>query len=181
VRRSLVKIDEAAIPGYSEAARYQLLDPVRQYGQERLTQAGETGTLRNRHLRWCVALAEQTDRILNGPDQTIWLDRLETEHDNRRPALGWSMRQGASWEQGLRLAGTLARFWNLHGYFTEGPQRANALYTESMALNEAVGYKVGMALQFTMFAYPAQQQGDRARARWCFSESLRRFRDLGMR
>jgi len=120
VRRSLVQIEETAVPGYPEAARYRLLDPIQQYAQDRLTRAGEASALRTRHLRWCLTLAEQADRMLNGSEQTTWLDRLETEHNNLRAALAWSMRQGASWEHGLRLAGTLARFWNLHGYFTEG-------------------------------------------------------------
>jgi DNA-binding SARP family transcriptional activator len=80
----------------------------------------EARVLTNRHLHWCLALAEQADRMLDGPDQATWLALLEIEHDNLRAALAWCTQEGADLEMGLRLAGTLARFWNLYGDFTEG-------------------------------------------------------------
>jgi tetratricopeptide (TPR) repeat protein len=48
-----------------------------------------------------------------------WLERLDTEHDNLRTALGWALERGES-DQALRLAGALAYFWILRGYMSEG-------------------------------------------------------------
>ena len=49
----------------------------------------------------------------------VWLDRLETEHDNFRAALTWSLDQDEI-EAGLRLAGELRRFWEFRSHLTEG-------------------------------------------------------------
>ena len=44
-------------------ARYRLLETVRQYAEERLSDRGETEQLRNRHLGHYVAVAERTYAI----------------------------------------------------------------------------------------------------------------------
>jgi len=65
VHKSLVHADEA---GGTEA-RYRLLETVRQYGLERLAEAGELAALRDRHLGWCLSLAEEAEPQLSGPEQ----------------------------------------------------------------------------------------------------------------
>jgi non-specific serine/threonine protein kinase len=70
---------------------------------------------------------------LPGPSELGWLDRLEEEHDNLRVALAWALaqRDGVS---ALRLAGTLARFWEVRGHLSEGRAwLGRALETEAPA------------------------------------------------
>src|SRR5581483_4912842 len=102
VNKSLAQEQEEA----GGEARYNLLETVRQYGAEKLEASGETGTLRERHLAWILALAEQAESALRGPEQGVWLERLEREHDNLRVALVWAREQGLA-ERGLQLAGAL--------------------------------------------------------------------------
>jgi len=71
-----------------------LLETVRQYGHEKLDAAGETAWVRDRHLDWSLALAEEGALGIKGPEQSVWLHRLETEHDNLRAALAWSTLAG---------------------------------------------------------------------------------------
>jgi predicted ATPase/DNA-binding SARP family transcriptional activator/DNA-binding CsgD family transcriptional regulator len=99
--------------------RYRLLETVRQYAREKLRDSGEHETLRGRHARWCVGLVEEAEPELTGPDQVWWMDRLETEHDNLRAALGWAL-DGEEPELGLRLAGSLWLFWHTRGHGGEG-------------------------------------------------------------
>ena len=98
---------------------YRLLETIRQYGQERLTEAHEETTLRRRHRDYFLELAEEAVRKLQGPEQIAWMDRLETEHDNLRAALAWSLSQGDT-ESALRFCGALQQFWAGRGYLDEG-------------------------------------------------------------
>lgn len=99
--------------------RHRLLEPVRQYAGQKLEESGEREQVRQRHALWCLELAEEAEPELTGPDQTWWMDRLETEHDNLRVALGWALDGGGP-ELGLRLAGLLWLFWYTRGHSGEG-------------------------------------------------------------
>lgn len=102
-------------------ARYRLLEPVAQYAQVKLQEAGETLDIRQRHLNWYMDLASRVEPELWGPRQLEWLERLDMEHDNLRAALGWST--GSDPESGLRIATALWQFWLLHGHIAEGRER----------------------------------------------------------
>jgi WD40 repeat protein/predicted ATPase len=112
--RSLVYIaDVEGVP------RYGLLETVRLYGLQQLEHAGETAVVREQHLAWCMALAEQSVPALQGPDQGTWLDRLARDLDNLRSALQWALDRGLT-VLGLRLAGALGKFWLRAGHQREG-------------------------------------------------------------
>jgi predicted ATPase len=80
-------------------ARYRMLETVRQYGAEKLRDAGELQVIQQRHADFFLAMAEEAEFGMVGPDQAAWLGRLEEEHDNVRAALGW-LQEGDA-EQGL--------------------------------------------------------------------------------
>jgi predicted ATPase/DNA-binding SARP family transcriptional activator len=114
VDKSLVMFEEQA----NGTSRYRLLETIRQYGLERLEKAGELAAWRRRHRDYFLGLAEEAESQLYGQEQADWLERLETEHDNLRAAIGWCLEEGA--EAGLRLTGSLLRFWDVRGHFSEG-------------------------------------------------------------
>jgi tetratricopeptide (TPR) repeat protein len=114
VDRSLVREVEEA----DGELRFAMLETLREYGLERLDAAGETEAVRAAHATWALALAETARAEIDGPAQGAWLDRLETEHDNLRAALGWADSAAAS--QFGRLASALLGFWELRGHLTEG-------------------------------------------------------------
>jgi len=60
--------------------RYRMLEPVRQYAREKLEESGEAESLRSRHARFFLALAEEAAPMLQERDQAAWVKRLETEH-----------------------------------------------------------------------------------------------------
>jgi tetratricopeptide (TPR) repeat protein len=100
VDKSLVLYDEPS-------GRYRLLETVRQYGRENLEASGETEALQGMHRDWYLALAEETQSKLLGPEQGAWLERLETEHDNLRAALEWCLEEGG--REGKREEGRAGR------------------------------------------------------------------------
>ena len=101
-------------------ARYRLLETVRQYSLDRLRESGNGQIVRQRHADWFLALAEEAAPHVREADQASWLGRLETEYDNLRVALEWHLSGEENTEAGLRLAGSLWRFWDVHGHWTEG-------------------------------------------------------------
>jgi predicted ATPase/transcriptional regulator with XRE-family HTH domain len=103
----------------SSGVRFRLLHVVREYALERLEVSGEAEALRRTHAVYCLGLVEERTFAAWGPEATAWMGRLEQEHDNLRAALGWA-RAGGEVELGLRLATSVAGFWYVRGYFTEG-------------------------------------------------------------
>ena len=103
--------------------RYRLLETVRQYAREKLSESGETARLRDRHLDYYLELAGRAEPELVGAEQVAWFSRLEREHDNFHHALAWSLAGAAAGPQaGLRLAICLWWFWFNRGYRKEGPE-----------------------------------------------------------
>jgi non-specific serine/threonine protein kinase len=105
--------------------RYRLLETLRQYGREKLLEAGEDESTRQRHLAYFLHLAEVAEPELRRAGQREWLARLEAEHNNLRSALDWALETDV--ETGLRLAGALHWFWHLCGHFREGYERLEKL------------------------------------------------------
>jgi non-specific serine/threonine protein kinase len=100
--------------------RYRLLETVRQYARDRLLEAGEADNLRTRHRDFFLGLAEEAEPKLRGPEQDMWLARLDAEHDNLRAALEWGRSDETGAEAGLRLAAALFRFWLCGAFIPRG-------------------------------------------------------------
>jgi non-specific serine/threonine protein kinase len=111
--------------GDGPATRFLLLETIREFGRQQLTERGEMNDAREAHAAWCLAFAEEAEPHLGGPDQGRWLGWLETEHDNLRAALTWWQEAGDA-RQGLRLATALLRFWDTRDYMSEGQPRLSA-------------------------------------------------------
>ncbi len=159
-----------------EAPRYRLLETVRLYGQELLRAAGEEAAAHRRHRDWYLQLAEQAEPALAGPQQGVWLDRLEVDHDNFRAALAWSKSEADGREAGLRLAGALERFWDIRGYWREGREWLEAMLAKTAELATPARVKVLNAAANLAFF-----QGDYRQARTLGEESLALSRKLGDR
>src|SRR5690606_27743734 len=82
--------------------RFVMLQTIREYVSERLAESGELDAIKRRHTSFFLALAEEGEAELRGRNQTEWLERLETEHDNLRAALRRST-DGRDTETALRL------------------------------------------------------------------------------
>jgi predicted ATPase/DNA-binding CsgD family transcriptional regulator len=100
-------------------ARYNLLETIRDFGRDELIASGEQYPLRDRHLQCYVRLAEDIAEKLTGQFQQLWMDWLETEFDNLRAALSWSI-ESQQLEAGLRIAVALYEFWTVRDVIEEG-------------------------------------------------------------
>ena len=135
--KSLVRQEVSA----GSEPRFGMLETIREYGLDQLEASGEGPEMRDRHLDYYLALAEDADAGLLGPQQVSWCERLEAEHDNIREAFGWVLtaldegvastpgltRAVTRLEAGIRLADALELFWMLRGHSQETWQRVMGL------------------------------------------------------
>ncbi|SPM30018.1 Predicted ATPase [Mycobacterium terramassiliense] len=122
VDKSLVVADESG-----SRTRYQLLETVRQYAQEKLGESGEADAVRTRHRDHYTAMAALLDAPA-GSDYEQHLEQAETEIDNLRAAFGWS-REKFDLEPALALASSLQPLWQGRGRLREGLAWFNAALT----------------------------------------------------
>ncbi len=167
VDRSLVNVEQQG-----GNKRYRLLETIREYGSEKLRESDEADSTRNRHLDWFLKLAAQAEPELRGAQQAEWLAHLEREHDNLRAALQWSGVEGGDPLQGMRLAGALVDFWELHGHFSEGRRWLEAF------LKRNVGDRPARAKALQGAGILAYYH-DVAAARHLLEASVAIFRELG--
>jgi predicted ATPase len=169
-------VDKSFVVVEPQAAtvRYRLLDTVREYGLERLREAGEEEAVRERHRVCFLELAERAEMELQGPNQKEWLDQLETDHDNLRAALEWSRASPDRVNAGLRLAGALWWFWEVRGYWDEGRRWLDDLLPRADPSPSVVRVKAMNAA-----AGLAMKQGDFAQVEALANESLTLSRRLG--
>jgi predicted ATPase len=89
----LAKSMVVAEPDAGEHTRYQLLETLRQYGQERLDQDGHTDHWRRRHARHFTVFAAEVAGGLRGREEVAWRERLLGDLDKRSPNPGDGHRQ----------------------------------------------------------------------------------------
>jgi predicted ATPase/class 3 adenylate cyclase len=114
VEKSLVRPPDAA-------GRYGMLETIREFAAERLTDDPEAGSLRARHARFFADRAEEAQPHLGGVEHRTWIDFLYRDIDNVRAALAWSVEAGDG-TTGMRLAAASWSFWRMQGWAREGRQ-----------------------------------------------------------
>jgi predicted ATPase/class 3 adenylate cyclase len=112
------------LPGSS--TRTELLEPIREFAEERLQAIGELEVCRDIHTRRYAEIAAMAEPRLAGDEQRVWLDRLDLDRDNLRAAIGWATERPLPAEA-QRLASALWRFWQRRGYLDEAAARLTAI------------------------------------------------------
>jgi predicted ATPase/DNA-binding NarL/FixJ family response regulator len=112
-----------------DAARYRLLDTIGEFGQRKVRGRGNEHQLRLRHFRWYAALAARQEAF--GPHRVRWIAALDTDHENLRAALEFSLAEPSEVAAGAEMACDLWRYWETHGHLTEG-RRILALALEKL-------------------------------------------------
>ncbi|MGH3291533.1 MAG: helix-turn-helix transcriptional regulator [Trebonia sp.] len=173
------------------AGRYRLLDSVREYGAERLAEAGEDTACHDRHLTQYLSLTRDFSRRLVTDDQQDRLSQLRAEHANIRGALEYGLTEACQQADpdpdavatraraAAKLAAALFPYWVMSGSIREGmrwqdkvldrfcdlsPERASALANLSL-LGTAVGVAEAVGQANEAIAMAARVGDDRTHAR----------------
>jgi predicted ATPase/class 3 adenylate cyclase len=168
VDQSLLRVDER----HAEP-RFVMTETIAEFASEMLEARGELETIRERHARAFLDLAERAAPNLSGADQRTWLDRLERDHDNLRAALDWSINRPAP-DIAARLAFALWRFWQQRGYLNEARVRFETMAAMGWDLEPTVAARLAEG-----FGGVAYWQADHPTATQQYSRALEIWRRLG--
>ncbi|HEX2036767.1 MAG TPA: tetratricopeptide repeat protein [Chloroflexota bacterium] len=170
LEKSLLKQEEL-----TGEPRFTMLEVIHEFALERLTDHGELDATRRRHAAHFAGLAEAAEPGLGGPQQAVWLERLEREHQNLRAAMLWSAEQGEA-ELGLRLGGALWRFWVVRGHLVEGQSSLETLLERAVPAPAALRAKA-----LSGAGAVARARRDHAAARAYDEAALVLWREIGDR
>jgi tetratricopeptide (TPR) repeat protein len=149
-----------------------MLEPVRQYAREKLEESGEARDVHREHAEYFLELTERADPELRGPNQAVWLDRLEQENDNLRAAMSWALSAGDD-DTAVRFGWALLNFWWYRGHQREGRRWMEEALSKSATMPASARAK---ALFVT--GAMASGQADFQSAESLVEESLKLFREL---
>ncbi|GAA2435823.1 BTAD domain-containing putative transcriptional regulator [Actinomadura vinacea] len=134
VDKSLLQLD---------GTRYRMLDTIREYGLERLAETDRFGASQDAFVSCFLTLAELAEPHLRGPEQLVWLNRLDAERDNLLAALHRACDSGDT-DSAVRLGAALSLYWTIHGDHTEATNRLRTVLempgTSSRRLTALAGF-----------------------------------------
>ncbi len=178
--KSLVVVDTVSDAELGDISRYRLLETVRQYSLERLTETGGAEAARCRHRDWFVNYAEKAEPYLEGNGQVVWLERIAEEHENIITALNWCSEEGetgdcSGTEKGLKLAVSLSKYWAIRGLW-------RACHLDVLLAQPVERISVGfIARALNSAGTMTFNLGNYASAKEYYSQALAICRELGNR
>jgi len=103
-------------------ARYRLLETIRVYARQRLSDLDDPARVRDRHLAFHVGLAGRAREGLHGAQPHPWVARLTADLDDLRAAMDWAAQTGDL--LGLvDITDPVVRFWMERGLSREVHRR----------------------------------------------------------
>jgi predicted ATPase len=174
VDASLVILTEAA----DGAARFSMLEGIREYAHEQQIARGIDAELQHRHAVYYRDLVEAIEPQLKGPAQGALLARLERDHGNLRAALEWALTHGEL-ETSLRMCAGLWWFWFVRGHLSEGRRWIAAALALDAAQSQPEAYAAYRLAALNGGGVLAHDQGDYAPAAQLLESSLHFAQRLG--
>ncbi len=158
------------------AVRYRLLETIRQFGAERLAEAGDdqAAALAAAHCAYFLRVAEAADPHLSGPDQGTWFARLDADQLNLWRAAEYAARRPDGAALALRFGFALRRYWGCRPRETE----AFELLASVLLRPDAGADPVLLARALTTAAFFAHTN-DAAAAQRFGSRAVQLARELG--
>jgi predicted ATPase/class 3 adenylate cyclase len=150
VARSLVVAEESG-----PESRYRLLETIRQYGEERLDQAGDTKQWRARHAAYYAGLPRQVREHDRSRGEVFWAVRLSAEQDNLLAAWSWAVDTSNVDTAFAILAGFApCEVWSSYPLLLPG-----AAALELPGATEHPGYPLALAVSAVLASFRADVTG----------------------
>jgi predicted ATPase len=169
VEKSLLRQEE----GVGGEPRFAMLRVIRDYALEHLDESAEEEQLRRWYSGYYSSLAERAESGLRGPDQEVWLERLDEERENLRATMGWLL-ETRNFEDAILVGWRIWPFWYVRGYSREGLRWME----EALAGGDALS-RVGRAKALVLAGIMSIGLADREPSMPLFEEALMLFRREG--
>jgi predicted ATPase len=157
IDKSLVQIE----PQTDGTVRYRMLETLRQYAAERLSESNTAQKVQERHARFFTHIIRRRwGAFSSGVDTTVTLASIERDYDNFRASLRWLVDR-ADTHAAERLAASLTNFWLLGSRVEDGrtwleevlklpqqspvPSKSRLFLFEALAQLEALGGNLAAA------------------------------------
>ena len=166
VEKSVLKLRQG-----EAADRFRLLEPLRQFGRERLREAGGETSFQHRHRDWIIELSN----VAGASDarQVEAFERIRVERANVWSALDFCLSDPAEAESGAAICQGLWPYWASQGPATE----VRSLYAALLDRIPRPSRARGQLLWISSFA--AASQGDQSAALQSGTEALEIGRSIG--
>ena len=161
--------------------RYNMLESIRQYAQDKLFEAGEGESLRDRHAEYFTAFGEQVSGALQGREMVVWLERLLPETDNAKAAREWAL--DTRLDLALTIAGTsilIARYWFFSSADIHWQEQVVARARSHPDIETETKYRQGLAKAVIGLGTTTVLAGDFEKSRQILEEGIQLAQDAGM-
>ncbi len=157
-----------------EDVRLLMLDMIREFGLHCLQTCHELEESKRAYALYFLAEVEQAAPLLKGPQQAMWLQRLEQEIGDLRAALGWCI-EARETGLALRFCEAFGKFCGLRGYWSEEQRWLKAV----LALPQKPELRAIRAQVLRRAGHLAYRLRDLPAARALQEESVRESRASG--
>ena len=158
---------------HGSTPRYRMLETIRDYGRERLREAGEESSIAERYRHWYADFTARVFEYSWGPSQVDWWDRAHLELANLREVFRSYLAESEEADVGLETAANLAYYWFSRGSLSESRRWLDALLAVARRPTK------GRAMALAVDGWLAQLQGDLRKGLDLFVEGERVAADVG--
>ncbi len=161
--------------GSSGETRFTMLETIREYAFEKLTQSGELLAIQQAHANDIRALLDKAITAQNSPEEVSWFAKLDDELVNLRSAMNWALVHNQP--SLVFKVGDLYEYWEQRWNYREPLG-----WLESVLTGNAGGTPTERAKAMKIAGNLLNTLGsDRQRSRRYFESALDLFRETGDR
>jgi len=128
---SLVDKSMVLYEGVEGAARYHMMETIRQYTIEKRLELRAEASLHERYCNYYLAFVEETQPMRDASLQAEWHKHLRIEKANLDAALIWCAEQPAHLQKALDLIRILHSFWASLGLYSEYRARCEPIVNKA--------------------------------------------------
>ncbi len=147
IGKSLVTVVENA----QGRLRYRLIETMRAYALDRLRESGDFDASARRFAQYFRSLAVAADARFGRISNRDFLALVESDLDNFRAALDWTLAQRGDPALGAELAGALGWVYRQSSLFAEGARWCERALADNDRLDASIAGRLHMALSFFFF------------------------------